>query len=67
MLRTGACYRMDMLAVNGRELMALGLRGEAVGRALSALLDDVLHDRLPNDRETLLQAVREGRADGEKM
>ena len=66
-LRTGACYRMDMLAVNGRELMALGLRGEAVGRALSALLDDVLHDRLPNDRETLLQAVREGRADGEKM
>ncbi len=45
------------LAVTGGDLLARGLRGPAVGRALDVLLDRVLHDPALNDRETLLSLV----------
>ena len=51
------------LAVNGRDALAAGLSGPAVGRALNRLLDQVAAGDLPNDRSVLLpllnQDVRE--------
>ena len=44
--------------MNGGDLLALGLRGPAVGDALNALLEQVLDGTLPNEREALLDAVR---------
>jgi tRNA nucleotidyltransferase (CCA-adding enzyme) len=49
------------LAVGGRDLEAIGIRGRAVGETLAALLDRVLHDPAANTRERLLELARERR------
>ena len=50
-----ACCRVSQLAVNGRDLLALGVRpGPAMGRLLSAALEQVVEEKLPNDRAALL-------------
>jgi hypothetical protein len=49
------------LAVSGRDLEELGIRGRAVGETLAALLDRVLEDPAKNTRERLLQLARERR------
>ena len=54
------CFSLRDLAINGRDLTALGLRGEAVGRALNAALDAVMQGTVPNEREPLLEHVRSG-------
>lgn len=45
---------LRQLAVGGRELAAVGLRGVQIGQTLNALLDDVRADRVPNEKEPLL-------------
>lgn len=47
------------LAVGGRDLIALGVQGRAVGAALQALLEEVLQGHLPNEREALLRVAKE--------
>ena len=49
------------LAVGGRDLESLGIRGRAVGETLAALLDRVLEDPAVNTRERLLELARERR------
>lgn len=56
-LHQATCFSLKQLAVNGRDLTALGLSGPAVGRCLQSLLDGVVEGRIPNDREALLRAV----------
>ena len=58
LLAKQACFSLRDLAVNGGDLLALGLRGSAVGHTLNALLEQVLDGTLPNEREMLLDAVR---------
>ena len=54
-----ACCRVGQLAVNGRDLLALGVRpGSAVGRLLAAALEQVVEEKLPNDRAALLGWLR---------
>ncbi len=52
-----ACLTLKNLAVNGHDLMVLGLKGPAVGRTLKRLLDLVLEDAVPNERDALLTAA----------
>ena len=52
------CLSVRDLAVNGHDLMDLGISGKDVGRTLNALLEQVLDERLPNEREALLGAVK---------
>ncbi len=54
-----ACLSIPDLAVNGHDLMALGLRGPAIGKAQAYLLEQVLEEVLPNEKNALLQAVKE--------
>ena len=54
-----ACLTLRDLAVNGKDMMALGLRGAEIGKTLNALLDAVLEERLSNDREVLLRYAGE--------
>ena len=54
-----ACLTLRDLAVNGKDMMALGLRGAEIGKTLNTLLDAVLEERLPNDREALLRYAGE--------
>lgn len=60
-LAQGACFSLKQLAVKGGDLTALGLRGPAVGRALEALLELVIDEKLPNERGILLEYVKEKR------
>lgn len=58
-LQSGDCFSLGQLAVRGGDLTALGLRGPAVGAALRELLEQVMDDKLPNDRGMLLEYVKE--------
>ena len=51
------CLTLRDLAVNGHDLMALGLRGPILGKTLNSLLDRVLEGTLDNSRAALLEAV----------
>ena len=56
-------HRLADLAVNGRDLIALGYReGPELGRTLAVLLDEVVEDPSRNERERLLERARELRA-----
>jgi len=52
-----ACLSLKDLAVNGHDLMALGYSGREIGQALNTLLEQVLDDRLPNEKEALLKSA----------
>lgn len=57
---SAACVSLPQLALNGEDLLRLGVQeGPQVGAILRALLDSVLDGRLENERETLLSAARE--------
>jgi len=49
-----ACLSLKDLAVNGHDLMDLGYTGKAIGETLNALLEQVLEETLPNEKEALL-------------
>ena len=53
-----ACLSLKDLAVNGHDLMALGLSGKEIGRCLNGLLEQVLDENLPNEKEALLNFVK---------
>lgn len=57
LLAEDACFSLRQLAVKGGDLLALGLRGPAVGRTLDMLLNRVMDGELPNEREALLEFV----------
>ena len=58
-LQSGECFSLRQLAVRGGDLTALGLRGPSVGAALNELLEQVIDEKLPNDRGILLEYVKE--------
>jgi tRNA nucleotidyltransferase (CCA-adding enzyme) len=58
LLAEDACFSLKQLSVNGKDLTALGLSGPAIGKALNALLDQVINGELPNQRNILLEAIQ---------
>jgi len=58
LLKQNACFSLGQLAVDGRDLMELGLLGPDIGRGLQALLDQVIQGKLPNERNALLNRVK---------
>ena len=56
-----ACLSLKDLAVDGNDMMQLGLQGREIGQCLNALLEKVLEEELPNEKEALLEAVRKGK------
>ena len=56
-----ACLTMKDLAVNGHDMMALGLKGKAIGAALNTLFEQVLEENLPNEKEMLLTFIKQNR------
>ena len=53
-----ACLSIRDLAINGHDLMALGIQGPAIGQALARLLELVLDEQIENTKDALLNAVR---------
>ena len=58
-VQENACLRIRDLAIDGRDLMDLGVDpGPNLGRILTNLLDQVIDERLPNEKQALLEAVK---------
>ena len=56
-----ACLSLKDLAINGHDLMDLGITGRAIGETLNYLLDLVLEEQIENTKDALLEAVRRER------
>ena len=54
-----ACLSVRDLKLNGHDLMHLGYRGPAIGLALQYLLEQVLDEKVENEKEALLQALKQ--------
>lgn len=52
------CYQLKDLAINGNDLLALGLSNKEIGILLQQLLDLVIEEQLDNNKETLLNFVK---------
>ncbi len=52
-----ARFSLKDLAVNGNDLLTLGLSGKSVGIALQSCLNAVLDERVPNERSALLEFI----------
>lgn len=59
LLEEQPCLGLKDLAVNGRDALAAGLEGPAIGAALRSLLDRVASGELENRREILLEELRQ--------
>lgn len=58
-LEKNECISVSTLAVNGNDLITLGMKpGKEIGDMLSYLLDRVIRGKLENDREALLAYVK---------
>ena len=59
LLAEHACFSLRDLAVNGNDLLELGIpQGKRLGESLHALLEQVIDGQLPNEREALLAAAK---------
>lgn len=58
-IQQGDCVSIRQLAVNGEDVYAAGVSRRKTGLCLSSLLDAVIEDRLPNEKEALLAAAHE--------
>ena len=53
-----ACFTLKDLAVNGHDLMRLGITGRRIGQTLGHLLELVIDEKLPNEKESLLNEAK---------
>ena len=58
LLQEGACLSVKELAVSGKDLMALGLKGARIGETLMLLLEQVTEEQVPNEKEPLLKSLK---------
>ena len=59
LLEERACMSLRDLAVNGKDLTGMGLRGPEVGAMLETLLSRVVDGELPNEPAVLLDTARQ--------
>lgn len=53
------CLKLTDLAVDGKDMISLGMTGRQIGAMLQRLLDLVVDDKLENDRRVLMDYARE--------
>ena len=58
LLASAPCFTLKDLAVNGRDIAALGAKGSAIGDVLQHLLSCVMDDVLPNEKDSLMQEAK---------
>ena len=64
-----SCFSLSDLAINGKDLLSLGLpQGKIIGNILNQLLDDVIENKTVNKKEALLKlAEKYGGIDDGKL
>jgi len=56
------CFSLKDLAVNGRDLIAIGIsEGVMIGKILNQLVDMVIDEQVENDRNKLIKAINDER------
>lgn len=66
-LSEASVLKVSDLAINGNDLIALGLSGKAIGETLKMLLDLVLDEVIENNRDSLIKQVQKELADTMKL
>ncbi len=51
------CLKISDLAVNGNDMISLGLSGEQIGNALSSALDAVISEEITNTKEEIIKYI----------
>ena len=55
-----ACFSLSDLAVNGNDLIAIGIpKGKMIGKILNELLESVIENKMPNDKSELMRKAAE--------
>ncbi len=57
-LKTGQCFRLKDLCIDGNDLMELGISGTQIGRVLKFLLNEVIEERCKNEKSALLELAK---------
>lgn len=58
-LENDECYNLKQLAINGNDLIEMGIpQGQLLGLLLDIILDKVIKGEIENDKEALFDAVR---------
>ena len=57
-IESGFCLKVSDLMVNGDEIRAEGFVGAEIGSALSSLLELVIEEKIPNEKEILISTAR---------
>jgi tRNA nucleotidyltransferase (CCA-adding enzyme) len=58
--RDNECVTVSSLAINGNDLIAVGLRGREIGNALNEALEAVIEGDVENSRDDLIEYIMEG-------
>lgn len=54
------CFDLSRLEINGKDLIALGVpAGKEIGVILNSLLNEVIEEKTPNEKEALIKRARE--------
>lgn len=54
-----SCMSLACMAINGKDLLALGFKNKEIGICLNSLLDMIIDEVIPNDRDSLLKCAKE--------
>ena len=58
-IANGEPYSIKDLKINGFDLMNLGIQGKEIGNCLDCILKKVINGDIENNKETLLEYVKE--------
>ena len=61
-IKNGECFTLKNLKINGNDLKELGFSGKDIKQKLISLLYDVMYDKVENDREKLIERVKNDRS-----
>lgn len=58
-MNTNECFTLKDLAINGVDLIALGIKpGREIGLILNKILDDVINEKLPNSKNDIINYLK---------
>jgi tRNA nucleotidyltransferase (CCA-adding enzyme) len=52
------CFKVTQLAVNGKDMIALGFKGQEIGEKLNMLLEAVIDGKAENERDALIAFLK---------
>lgn len=57
-LAAGECCTITQLAIDGKSLMEMGFQGKKIGDILDEILELVIDEKLPNERESMIKYIK---------